>query len=114
MSAASKPKAPRQALIKFGRGALTVSAYPDGSVSLGLGDASLGVTAHLSRDEASELIAALAPPTAALIETLDLLVSAAEEHCPSPLTDDPEVAAEARELRSRIADARALLKEHAS
>jgi hypothetical protein len=114
VSAASKTKAPRHKDIKVGRETLTVSVFPDGCVSLALDSAAIGISANLSRDEAGELIAALAPPTAALIETLDLLVFAAEEHCPSPLTDDLEAVCGARELRARIADARALLAEHAS
>lgn len=106
-------KAPRHTNIKLDQGILTVWAYPDGSLSLELNNVSFGITANLARDEAGDLIAALVPDTSALIETLDLLATAAEKHCPSPLMYDPEVVAGGRELRARIADARALLAEHA-
>lgn len=47
--------------------------------------------------------------TPTVLEALQDLVAAADEHCPSPLTDDPEVVAEARDLRRALKAARAAI-----
>lgn len=83
--------------------------YADGSVSICAGGHPLQATLRLDADEAARLAGAILPDAADLRDALDALTNAAEDHCPSPLTDDPEVVAEARDLRDAIRHARAVL-----
>jgi hypothetical protein len=114
MSAAVKR--PSVATIPIGRGIerMAVRVRHDGSVTLDLMIEHTTITIDLPRAAAGALIDALTPDKAVLIETLDMLRAAAEAHCPSPLTDDPEVVADARDLRDQIKAAREVLGVHAS
>lgn len=109
-----RAKLPVVTTISLGADRLTVRIYHDGSVDIEHSAGHTSVALYLPRTQAGDLINALAPDRAALIETLDLLALAAEAHCPSALIDDPEVVADARDLRHAIDAARDVLGAHAS
>ena len=93
---------------------LVVRAFRDGAVSLEMMTESASFHLAMSREAAGDLINALTPERAVLIEVLDRLHAAAGAICPSPLMDDREIVADARDLRAALDDARQVLGVRAS
>ena len=113
LAEAMTARVPTITLIPIGTDRLAVRVYHDGSVTLELTSARASFVLDIPRAATGDLIHALAPETSVLIETLDMLASAADLLVPSLMVHG-QLSGEERECRDRIADARAVLGVHAS